>query len=248
MPNDRLRDALGKAGVTASMLAEQLEVDPKTVERWVSTGRAPQPRNRGRIAALLGESEGWLWPNALSPDRVGEIARSEVVQVFPQRALVPFDVWPRLFSGATTYVDLLVYAGLFLPENLPAAVATLGERAGAGVRVRLLLGDPDGDGVLRRGQEEGIGDAVAIKSRNALRLIRRALGRSSQVQLRLHDTTLYTSVYRADDEMIANVHVLGLPAAQAPAIHLRRLAAGGIFDTYATMFDKVWDEATQADM
>lgn len=86
---------------------------------------------------------------------------------------------------------------------------------------------------------------MATKTRNALDLIRRALDRCPGVQLRLHDTTLYTSVYRADDAMIANPHVLGLPAAQAPALHLRRLGGGGLFDTYADLFDRVWDTAGQ---
>ncbi|GMA87491.1 hypothetical protein GCM10025868_27410 [Angustibacter aerolatus] len=46
--------------------------------------------------------------------------------------------------------------------------------------------------------------------------------------------------------MLANTHVLGLPAAQAPVLELRRLAAGGLFDTYAAMYDRVWDDAEPA--
>lgn len=121
-------------------------------------------------------------------------------------------------------------------------------RAGGwwGARVRLLMGDPESPAVALRGEEEGIGEAVATKTRNALSLVSRLLGEGSGVQLRLHATTLYTSIYRADDTMIANPHVLGLPAAQAPALHLRRLSAGGLFDTYAAMYDRVWDVAKPA--
>ncbi|MEV4093607.1 helix-turn-helix domain-containing protein [Streptosporangium saharense] len=40
-PNERLRSALVTAGITVRQLAEEVGVDPKTVERWVSTGRTP---------------------------------------------------------------------------------------------------------------------------------------------------------------------------------------------------------------
>ena len=58
--------------------------------------------------------------------------------------------------------------------------------------------------------------------------------------MRLHATTLYTSIYRGDDHMIASGHVLGLPGAQSPALELRHLATGDLFDTYTACFERVW--------
>ncbi len=246
MANLRLRDSMSRAGYSTAALAELLDVDPKTVERWVSTSRAPHPRSRSRIAAELRERESWLWPNAVSAAGSVEVAKSELVELYPHRYNVPTETWPDLFEGASTFIDVLAYAALFLPEQNPVVVDTLKRNASAGVRVRLLMGDPTGQAVVRRGLEEGIGDAVAIKTANALRLFRRALGTKSGVQLRVHDTTLYTSVYRADDAMIANPHVHGLPAAQSPVIHLRRIGPGGLFDTYEAMYDRIWDEAAPA--
>ena len=49
MPNDRLRDALLNKGLTPEAIAERLAVDPKTVERWITTGRTPYPRYRHAI-------------------------------------------------------------------------------------------------------------------------------------------------------------------------------------------------------
>ena len=39
MPNERLRAALLERGMTPAKLAEALEVDTKTVERWITGGR-----------------------------------------------------------------------------------------------------------------------------------------------------------------------------------------------------------------
>ena len=247
MANERLRDALMRQGLTPPSLAAELGVDPKTVERWVTTGRSPYPRRRYEVAARLAESETWLWPEAVTAERHDHASRSEVVEVHPRRAAISADTWLRLIGQAGAFVDILVYAGLFLPEQTPAVIDLLRERGSSGARVRVLVGDPDSPAVQLRGIEEGIGaDAVATKIRNALALLKRPLARAPGVTVRQHATTLYTSIYRADDEMIANPHVHGLPAAQAPAMHLRRLSAGGLFDTYAAMYDRVWDEATPA--
>jgi hypothetical protein len=197
------------------------------------------------VAAALNQPESWLWPEAYSDERIGRAGRSEVVQVFPHRFQISGDFWLRLLGTSTTFLDILVYAGLFLPEQTLRLTDVLIDRARAGARVRILLGDPDSQAVAIRGEEEGIGDAIATKIRNALHLYR-AVAVEPKVQVRLHGTTLYTSLYRADDEMIANPHIIGLPAAQAPAIHLRKLAAGDLFDTYAASFDRVWEDAGPA--
>ncbi|WP_328294394.1 helix-turn-helix domain-containing protein [Kineococcus sp. NBC_00420] len=247
MPNDRLKQALNAHGMSPQQLGEQLGVDPKTVSRWISQGRPPYPKYRAQVAALLREAEDWLWPEAVSEQRRDAVSASEVVEVFPRRAAVPWDTWPRLFSEAAAHIDVLVYAGLFLPEQMPAVLDTFVAKAQEGVRIRLLLGDPKSPAVALRGEEEGIGrSAVAVKVRNALDLLRPKLKGVPGVHVRLHAVTLYTSIYRADDQMLANPHVYGLPAAQAPAMHLRKLTPGGLFDTYTVMYDKVWDDARPA--
>jgi hypothetical protein len=52
------------------------------------------------------------------------------------------------------------------------------------------------------------------------------------VQIRLHSTVLYNSLYRGDDEMLINQHIHGIAAAYAPVLHLRRRADDGVFATY----------------
>jgi len=245
MPNERLRDAMLKHGLTVVALAEHIKVDPKTVERWITQDRTPYPRHRHAIAALVRESESYLWPEALSPERATKVAQSEVVEMYPRRAAVPADLWRRLIEGAGEQVDVLVYAGLFLPEQNPKLVTALKAKAAAGASIRILLGDPDSEEVAQRGAEEGIGDAMAGKVRNVLTFYQR-LRSVRGAAVHFHRTTLYNSIYRFDDEMLVNTHVFGFPAAHAPVLHLRQLSGGDLFDTYADSFDRVWSTSVGA--
>lgn len=228
--------------LTPAALAGKIAVDPKTVERWITQGRVPYPRHRHELAAVLGESERWLWPDATSDERREQAGRSELIRLYAHRHQIPGEAWLHLLRDANSAIDILVYAGLFLREQTPGLCELFAAKAADGIPVRLLLGEPDSVQVRLRGEEEGIGDAVAIKIRNVLHLDRTLL--RTQVQLRLHATTLYTSIYRGDDQMIANPHILGLPAAQSPALHLRRLDAGDLFDSYAACFERTWTAAT----
>ncbi len=245
MANDRLRDSLLRLGITPEQLAEQLEVDPKTVERWITTGRSPYPRHRHRIAALVRESESYLWPEALPPERKREVDQYEVVEFFAHRADAPADIWMRLLRESSERVDMLVYAGLFLPEQNPRLIRTLLARVKAGAKARLLFGDPDSPHVLERGREEGIGDAIPPKIRNVLSLYE-TLRHIDGIEVRLHRTNLYNSIYRFDNEMLVNMHVYGSVAAHAPMMHVRQLSGGDLFDTYADSYERVWATSTPA--
>ncbi len=245
MANDRLRDALLAARVTNEDLAAGLGVAGKTVERWVTQGRLPYARFRHQIAVLVQKDEAWLWPQAYTPDRRGQISESEIVRVYPYRSDIPAGMWARLFEGARERIGILVYSGFFLPEQHAPQMRLLQRKADDGVGVRILLGDPDCPQVALRGREEQIGDAVAAKIRNALAAYYRPLAGYRGISIRLHATTLYNSIFWFDDEMLVNTHAYGVPAAFAPVLHLRRLGAGTLFQTYAGSFDRVWDQTSR---
>lgn len=246
MPNERLRDALLRKGLTPEQAAAALDVDTKTVERWIAKGRTPYPKHRHALAALLRESEAFLWPDAITPERRTAIAGSEVVQVFPHRNSIPVDLWDRLIDSATERVEILVYAALFLVER-PNFIKTMAAKANSGTRIRLLFGDPDSPKVTVRGDEEQLGPGtLAARIRNALACYRPLQG-ADGIGMRFHDTTLYNSIFCFDDEMIVNMHVYGLQGAHAPALHLRRLSAGDLFDTYSESFDTAWKTAKPAE-
>lgn len=241
MSNDRLRTTMLERGVTPADLATALQVDPKSVERWIK-GRTPYRRHRYAVAAHLGVDETYLWPDALSPDQVANASESEIINVYAHRWTVPSDLWRNFFGDADREIAVLVYSGLFVPED--AGILRIFQRkADAGATVRIMLGDPDSEQVAQRGADEGIDQSMAAKIRNAIVLYQPLRGVDG-VEFRLHRTVLYNSIYQADDQLLVNTHIYNFPASQAPVLHLRRVAGGDMVTTYLESFESVWDGAT----
>jgi transcriptional regulator with XRE-family HTH domain len=101
VPNERLRDAMQSAHITPTELAEELGVDPKTVERWITKSREPYPKHRHAVAARLGERERYLWPFALSGAKAEQVNESELVKFYSHRGAVPSDLWDHLLEQAS---------------------------------------------------------------------------------------------------------------------------------------------------
>lgn len=244
--NERLHSALSRRRLTTSDLADVLLVDRKTVERWLS-GRTPHSRHREAVARRLEVRSDYLWPDAGKPAPAptpgAGTAGTEIVAIYPARATVPDDLWRDLADSAHEHIDVLVYAGLFLPELDPALVPSLKSKAAEGCAVRITLGDPESPAVQLRGEEEGIGDGMAARVRMALGHYQPIVG-ADNVEVRQHEATLYNSIYRFDDEMLVNTHAWGSKAFKSPVLHLRRVEGGSLFETYATSFDAVWATAS----
>ncbi|WP_433375111.1 DUF5919 domain-containing protein [Actinoplanes sp. CA-142083] len=227
-------------GITEEDLADAAKVDPKSVERWIG-GRTPYRRHRYAVAARLGVDEAYLWPDALTPDQVASASESEIINVFPHRWTVPSDLWRNFFERAESEIGVLVYSGLFLSED--AGIRRIFQKkADSGARVRILLGDPDSEAIAQRGTDEGVDDSQAAKIKNAI-VMYRPLREVDGIEFRQHRTVLYNSIYRADDQLLVNTHIYSFTAAQAPVLHLRRVAGGGMVSTYLDSFERVWDDA-----
>jgi hypothetical protein len=243
--NERLRDALMNVGHSTSSAADQVGVDTKTVERWLTQDRVPYPRHRGALAALVGRSESYLWPDAVPAQRQRKAAASEIVETFPHRSDVPSQLWEDLLQRATSRIDVLVHAGQFLHER-PNFIAILKAKAGAGAYVRVAFGAPEGEATDRRSSEEKLGQGV-LGARIRYGLVSyRPLLSTPGIEFRFHETTLYNSIFRFDDEMIVNMHIYGVPGPHAPAMHVRKLAAGDVFETYERSFLDVWEQSEPA--
>ncbi|MGC4939887.1 helix-turn-helix domain-containing protein [Kribbella sp. DT2] len=241
--NDALRRAMYAAGLGEVDIAARLDVDPKTVRRWMN-GRLPHPRHRQLLAQLFGFDEPDLWPELMAlPGGRGRSA--EMAAIYPQRNAVGRESWLELFEAADEEIGVLAYSALFLAEDR-RMIRLLEAKAEAGVDINLALGNPDGEQVAQRGRAEKIGDAMAAKIRNALVLYRPLL-RHASVSLRLHDTILYNSMFRADDQLLINQHVFGVPAARAPVFDLRRHDGGEMFAFYLESFAEIWSSAEPVD-
>jgi hypothetical protein len=245
MANERLRTALLQRRATVDELADTCGVDPKTAERWITVNRIPYSRHRYAAAAFLGVDETNLWPQALDDTQVLDASESELMTVYPHRHTVPKDLWGYFFDAAETEIAILVYSGFFIADD-PGLLEILAKKASDGVRIRILLGDPGSAHVSDRGEDEGIDEGMAGKIRTVI-LMYAPLRRLDSVEIRLHDTVLYNSIYRADDELLVNSHVYGMPASMAPVMHLRKVAGGRMVTTYLDSYEKVWSQARPLD-
>src|SRR3954463_5301482 len=117
MANERLRRAIQQAGLRLEDVAEQVEIDVKTAERWITKGRLPHGRNRARTAQLLGVDELELWPQVAEGRNGRSASDGELVRLYAHRGAVPRDRWYELLEATTERLDLLVHAGLFLPDG-----------------------------------------------------------------------------------------------------------------------------------
>lgn len=237
--NERLHSVLAQRGVTPEVLAEACEVDPKTVSRWLG-GRVPHPRHRYRVAQHLRVEETFLWPTPQPRGTATAGPRgTELIGTYQNRASVPRETWLALLQQAQEQIDVLVFSGTFFAQTNPHVAKMLTDRVAAGVRVRLCFGDPSGQAVAIRGREEGIGDTLAAKIRASLTYYR-PLSAVPGCDIRLHDTTLYNSLFRYDDTLLVNPHLYSRPASANPVLHLQRAPSGGWFEDYAHSFDAVW--------
>jgi phosphatidylserine/phosphatidylglycerophosphate/cardiolipin synthase-like enzyme len=143
----------------------------------------------------------------------------------------------RLFKSAEREIAIAAYSALFLAEDA-GILRILADKGRAGVTVRIALGDPNGPNAAERGEEEGIGDAIAAKIRNALTLYR-PLGAVANIEIRLHRPVLYNSIYRADSQLLVNRHTYGIPAAQAPVFYLSNTDSGEMAVLYLDSFECV---------
>jgi len=233
--NQRLADALVRKGLTPGQLAVEIGHNPKTVERWVSGGQVPYPRSREMLARVLDAPVALLFPELASSFS----GTDELVGLYATRAEVPASLIMTLASEATKHIDLCAYAATWLWDSIPDFAGLLAERSAAGVEVRVCLGDPASEAVRLRGAEEGIGDSMAGRCRLAISYAAPLVSAVPDA-VRLTPTTLYASIFRFDDEVLANFHLFGNAAAASPVLHLRRRSSAGMAANVLRSFEAVW--------
>ncbi|HKY49100.1 MAG TPA: XRE family transcriptional regulator [Acidimicrobiia bacterium] len=241
MRNERLRAAITAGGLTTEGLAEAVQVDPKSVWRWLNKGVVPRRVGlKAKVADLLGVTEAAIWPApAEVEDADEEEATEEVVRAWSHRADVPKTRWWAMFTHASEHIDLLGYAMQFLPEDHARLDRLLLEKAGAGCRVRIALADPDSTYVAERDAEEGLGGTFRDRIRSTIDHFKPLFGVDG-IELRFHCTPMYNSLFRGDDEMFITPHLYALKGYRAPIFFLRRSFDDGIFDGFVAHFERLW--------
>lgn len=235
--NHRLRSVMAALDVSTADLASRVGADPKTVERWLTRGRVPHPSTRVRVAQVLGRDETFLWPELLGGSRAISSSSSELVQMWPTRSAAEPAVWRALMASARERLDVLVYSGGFLVEVLQL-VEVIRRGVPLGLRVRVLLGDPESEAVRSRGVDEGL-PSLPARCASTAEYLSPVMGLEG-VEMRVHDTPLYASLYGFDDSWLVNTHTHGVPAMDSPLLHWQRVPGGLMVPYYEAAFERVW--------
>jgi transcriptional regulator with XRE-family HTH domain len=220
--NETFCRALLRAGLTEEYVATRLGVDPKTVRRWIEDRALPYRRHRWALATLLDTAESDLWPQLRSTQPRAD----EVVAVYPHLSSMPGEVWDHLFRWAHREISLVDDPRLPLVSDHDV-VQVLAEQAAAGIRVRICLGDSGG---TRTDERSALAGYAPLRNRG-------------EVEIRLHQGEAYSFIYRADDQLLAVQRAYGVPAVQAPVLHLKRTTGGDMFTIYVESFERTWAEA-----
>jgi hypothetical protein len=244
-PNERLRRAMDLAGYGVESLAAATGFHPKQVGRWVAEGVVPRRVGaKAKVAQVLHVHEDDIWPRRIDGRQQPAAVTAEVVEVWAHRADVPKHRWWDLLADAKTDIDLLGWALVFLREDHPRLDRLLGDKVAAGCRVRIVVADPASRLVQDRDEEELLHGTLSWRIQQSLESLRQVPSLRG-VELRTHHKRhpLYTSLFRADDQMFSTPHLFGVPGWAAPLYYVRRRHDDGLFDTLLDHFERIWDAA-----
>lgn len=264
MGNENLRAALQHAGLQPDDLAQIIEVDVKTVRRWL-LGMAPYPRHRGRVARALDTTENELWPKLATtpPNRRPAAETSDLLAAYPTTNDPAAPDWQALMRDATDRIDLLDETRLRILET-EGVTDLLADKAGHSCEIRILIADPNSswtrpdEGTQRRvdaeldneereehNQREA--DAKTQEWRNAnqraLDLLRPLIGRSG-IEVHGYVSSRFNSILRVDEQMLVSLHLWAQSTSEAPLLHLQRTGPDGLFDRFAEHHDALWQDAS----
>jgi phosphoglycolate phosphatase-like HAD superfamily hydrolase len=202
MANDKLRAALQHAGLGPDDLAQIIEVDIRTVRRWLS-GRTPYPRQRGKVTRALDTIEHDLWPEiATTPPARAKAQPTDLLAGYATQSDLAAPDWKELIRDATDQIELLgdTLIAILATAGVPELLAT---KATHGCDIRILVSDP--------------GRYLA------------ALLDQPGIAIRVLEVPVHYSIQRFDEQLLLTVHLLDEDADQTPLLHLRRAAPGGLY-------------------
>ena len=237
-PNALLRARMQAMGLTVLALSRKSGIDQRTIERWLGGERSPQRANAEAVALRLNCAIHELWPDQFPAPR--PIAPGTVeADLYQSRAHVPVHLWLGLFGDAHEQIDICVYGGTFLFDTVPGFLALARSAVHRGAILRFIAGDPASHAVAERGREERIEHSLSERCRMTLRRLE-PIADEPNVDIRVHSTTLYASMFRADTTMVVNPHAYGAPASDNPAFVIRRDTGEAVWETYAASFERIW--------
>lgn len=221
MANENLKAALTRSGLTPEEFADIVQVDEKTVKRWLA-GRTPYPRHRQTVARALDTTEHTLWPDTVpeptAPSHPSTSQLTPATEPSPLGDIV--GSWGRymgpgppnlieLIAAATRRIDVRHLGRRFSIAD--PLISLIADRARAGCQIRIISQDPTPDLATLIGVE--------------------------RIEVRVATTPSDTCLIRCDDDILLLLPI-GTSSDPTPAsIHLHRQVGGGLFDRYLEYLD-----------
>lgn len=234
--NETLCRALLQSGLTEEDVATRLQVDPKTVRRWLE-GRLPYLRYRWALSAMVGLNETDLWPQLRrSGSRPGEVQA-----IYPHLGAVPEDVWLHLFGSAERDIGILA-EDVQSVARYPRLLEVLAAKAVSGVRTRICLTTPIESAVALGPGGTETSFSATCRTREAPATLRR-LHELDHVEIRFLGTRVYSVIYLADDQFLISQRAYGIPVNEVPALHLCGTEDSDMAAAYLASFAQAWSSA-----
>lgn len=242
MANEQLKTALVKAELEPEDLAARLQVDTKTVQRWIS-GRNPHARHRTKVAEALHVPERQLWPD--QADGTGpKDDRAELVALYASAGDVRAPDWRVMLYDARDRIDLLdtTLADII---TTPGVIDVLTTKADAGCQINILIAHPNSIWVttlaqqLSQDQPDDHGHTPLDHELNRSHRLLTQLAERSGVDIRTHWAEHTNSILRFDDHMLVTLHLHHPPDTDTPLLHLQRQTDTGLFDQFASHLDAI---------
>ena len=221
MGNENLQNALQQAGLTIEAFARVINVDPKSVGRWVSGNTIPYPRHRQAIARALDLDEHELWPDQTPAPGDDDDTAGDGCDVVGSWSYANQHNAPdpaELITETDGPIDLLdSHAGIQPTDQIIDRLATA---AAAGRKIRILTETPTSQLT--------------------------ALIAQPNVEIRVDDLWTEFWFLRAGHQMLFAINFQDdIDVLPPPLLKLDGTITGGLFERAQGKFDELWQQATE---
>ncbi|WP_409237331.1 XRE family transcriptional regulator [Streptomyces sp. PA5.6] len=187
-----------------------------------------------------------LWPKSVK-ERLKTGGDLEIVQTYPYRSAAPSTLWGSLIEETRDDLFLSGYTNYFFWTLVPAFSQVLRRKVKDGVRVRFLLGDPDGEVTRQREAIEDVALTVSTRIHMTLEELKR-LGNLDGLEVHFsapEDAVNHVSlsVFRFDEQELVTPHLARLVGHDSPLMHLRQVEEGGMFDRFSEHAEELWSRS-----
>jgi hypothetical protein len=164
-----------------------------------------------------------------------------LLNIYNHRSELSSNDFISRLKKASSNIDLLGHAIHFIPEHFEFKEVLENTSA----EIRICLSNPNSKYVFERNLEEKNEGSIAARISSSLLRINQI--QSKNLTLKLHETPLYCSIFRFDNEMFVTPHLYGLRGASAPMMHLEN-NNNGLYNSYLKHFNDIWLISNEYDL